>query len=107
MYATLNEIISFSVDLLFKQISCHKDFCNSSEVNIGNLLHLTIYFLKSVLFVNERLDPVYTLFSFHKNHMNIFEPRDSYKISVLSSGKIIDDPKYSGPGFGINAMKEG
>ena len=99
--------VPLSVDLLFKPKACHKDFCNSSEVNIGNLLHLTIYFLKSVLFVNERLDPVYTHFSFHKNHMNIFEPRDSYKISVLSSRKILDDPRYSGPGFGINAIKEG
>ena len=53
--------------LAFSWIACHKDFCNSSEVNIGNLLHLTIYFLKSVLFVNERLDPVYTHFSFHGN----------------------------------------
>ena len=60
-----------------------------------------------MLFVNERLDPVYTHFSFHKNHMNIFEPRDSYKISVLSSRKFLDDSKYSGPGFGINVIKEG
>ena len=45
--------------------------------------------------------------SIHNNHMNIFEPRDSYKISVLSSRKFLDDSKYSWPGFGINVIKEG
>ena len=45
--------------------------------------------------------------SIHNNHLNIFEPRDSYKISVLSSRKFLDDSKYSGPGFGINVIKEG